>query len=325
MEARLARDTIRIAADVIGTHFSAKTIGLMTGYPQLLPVPLPPQPPQMPPEVVAELAQRQQPPAVAQTMLGHNGGPPMQPPQPPSPSPALQQYGQAMQAYQQQLQQVQQVTSENGRRQAQFDAAVKLIKDDVLNDFRIDIEADSTITVDEQAEKAARTELVQQMVPLLEQVIPFAQGVPPMAALAKEITLFAIRAFKTGRQLEDALEAAFDAIAGMPPHPNGPKGKGGDSSAGQVAMAQAHMHDSDVSAEAEGRGDQMEFLIKQQANAIKMRQVEGELALRSDELAHSRQESAVKLGMAHDRAVSEEALRAARVSSISAKGAAGLV
>src|SRR5581483_2905243 len=139
---------------------------------------------------MAELAQRQQPPAVAQTMLGHNGGPPMAPPAPPPPSPALQQYGQAMQAYQQQLQQVQAIAAENRRRQAEFDAAVQLIKDDVLNDFRIDIEADSTITVDEQAEKAARTELVQQMVPLLEQVIPFAQGVPPMAALAKEVTLF---------------------------------------------------------------------------------------------------------------------------------------
>jgi hypothetical protein len=158
-------------------------------------------------------------------------------------------------------------------------------------------------------------------------VIPFAQGVPPMAALAKEITLFAIRAFKTGRQLEDALEAAFDAIAGMPPHPNGPKGQGkdGDGSAGQVAMAQAHQHDSDVSAQAEMRGDQLDFMIKEQANAIKMRQVEGDLALKTQQLAHSRQESAIRLGMDHDRAVSEEALRAARVSSISAKGAAGLV
>jgi hypothetical protein len=311
MIARLARGTIRIAADVIGTHFSAKTISLMTGYPQLLPLPPQPQPPRMPPELMA--------PAVQMTRAGA----PAPAPQPPSP--AAQQYSQAMQEFQQALAQLQQVTAENQKRQGQFDAAVRLIKEDVLTDFRIDIEADSTITVDEQAEKAARTEFLQQMVPLLEQVVPIGQGNPPMAALAKEIVLFATRAFKTGRPLEEALEAAFDAIAKMPPHPDGPGGKGkGGNDQGQIAMAQAKQHDTDVAAQAEAGGDRMDAMVKMQANAIKMRQVEGELALGDRRLAMERGENAVKLAMAHDNAASEQELRSARISSIAARGASGL-
>ena len=46
--ARVARDTIRLMAGVIAEHFSPQTISLITGYPQLNPVPpVPPMPPQM--------------------------------------------------------------------------------------------------------------------------------------------------------------------------------------------------------------------------------------------------------------------------------------
>lgn len=314
MVARFARDTIRLVADLIGTHFSEKTISLMTGYPQLLPLPQVPAPPQMPPELAL-------PPTTA-TMIGHNGGPPM-PPAPPSP--AVQAFQQAMQAYQQAQQQLQATQAENARRQQQFEAAVQLLREDVHADFRIDIEADSTIQVDENAEKQARTEFLQQMVPLLEQVIPLAQGVPPMAALAKEIVLFAARAFKTGRTLEEALEAAFDAIAQMPQNPKA-QGRDGKSAGGNdPAMAQAKMQDSQLDAKVDMQDSQNKLLAAQQANAIKERQVEGQLAIERDRLQAQLVNDARKAGMEHDRNVSEQALREARVMNISSKEAGGLV
>ncbi|OYV47809.1 MAG: hypothetical protein B7X10_04025, partial [Burkholderiales bacterium 21-58-4] len=75
--ARVARDLIRLLAGVIAEHFSPQTISMITGYPQLAPVPpVPPQPPQMP----------QQAPMPGQPL--------------PPPDPAMAQWQQAVQAAQ---------------------------------------------------------------------------------------------------------------------------------------------------------------------------------------------------------------------------------
>src|SRR6185312_4499751 len=135
-----ARDLILLKADIICTHFSPKTISMITGYPQLQPVPpmpAPPRPPLQPPMGMGA----PQPPQI-----------PGQPPQPPQPSPAEAQYQQQLQAYQQQVAQVQAVIKQNQALQQQFDAAVTLLKRDAFHFFHIDIEADSTIAPDEEAE-----------------------------------------------------------------------------------------------------------------------------------------------------------------------------
>jgi hypothetical protein len=326
MVARHARDAIRLAADIIGEHFSARTISMMTGYPQLMPVPATPAPPPMPPELVMAHAMA----PTSTTMIGHNGGPPIegspQPAQDPHLAQLEQQYQQQMQVYQQQLQQLQAIQHENERREKQFEAAIALIKEDVHQNFRVDIEADSTIAVDENAEKQARVEFLEQMVPLLEQVIPIAQGVPPLAALAKEIVLFATRAFKAGRTLEEALEKAFDAIARMPPNPKAQGMQGGrghgSSPEGEIAMAQAHEHDAQLEAQADMADSKNKLLVAMQANAIKARQVAEQGALGQQRLRMEAAKTAAELGLARDRAASEAELRAARGQSIAARGAA---
>jgi len=249
--ARFARDLIRLKADIICTHFSPKTISMITGYPQLQPVPPLPAPPQPP----------MQPPAMGM------GAPPPQPGmpgQPAPPDPAQQQYQAQLAAYQQQVAAVQQIVQKNQALQKQFDDAVALLKRDAFHDFRIDIEADSTIAPDEEAEKAARVEFLQQMIPLLETVIPIAQGNPPLADLSREVVLFAMRAFPTARSLEETFENAFEQLKGMPPNPNAKgAGKGGQQEDPRVAAAA-------VQQKAEAAN---------QENAIKQQQVQGELGL----------------------------------------------
>lgn len=344
MVARMSADVIRLAAEVIGEQFSARTISLMSGYPQLVPLPLAPSAPPMPPDLQAALAQlhAQQAPAAGATgtttMLGQNNAAPMgtPPPQPPQPQLApemlqkAQAFQQQMQLYQAQLQQYQGAVQENQQRERQFEAAIALIKEDALNNFRIDIEADSTIAVDEQAEKQARTEFLEQMVPLLEQVIPLSQGVPPIAALAKEIVLFAARSFKAGRPLEEALEQAFDAISKMPPNPKaqGMDGKHGAQQAnpaGDIAMAQAHQHDADVTAQADMHGDKLKAMVQMQTNAIKQQQVQGQFALERERLHLDTLDAAVTHALNREKAVSQERLQNARQLATEARGATGLV
>jgi hypothetical protein len=309
--AKLARNVIRLMGAVIAEHFSGKTISLITGFPVLAPVPqLPPQP-QMP--LAALMGHNDGPPmgmpgAPQPTSPGPPprppgamngqpipppagagpGGPavpgqgaatagppgdPGQPPQAPPPNPALVAYQQQLAQWQQLKQQVDAITAGNQQKQQEFDAAVALIKSDGAHGFKIDIEADSTIAPDEQAEQAGRTDLIAKLVPLLEQVIPLAQGQPALADLAKELVLFALRGFKVGRPLEEVVEKAFVAVSKMPPPP--PKGGAGSGADTPAALAlRKHEVDSRVQID---QGDQ-------QIEAQKVKQGDAKLALERQKL-----------------------------------------
>lgn len=263
--ARFARDMIRLMASVVCSQFAAKTISRITGYPQLQPVPqLPSAPPQFQPMAVM-----------------------VQPGQP-APQPQM---NPAFAAWQQAQQQVQAIVAANTQKQQQFDAAIKVLQEDWPHGFRLDIEADSTIAADEQQEKQNRTEFVSSFIPLMEQVVPIAQGNPSMAALAKEIVLFGVRGFKVARPLEEAIEKAFYDLAKMQPQP--PKGAakagaGGNSNVDSPADLALRAKESDQDAK---ESDQ-KTMIANQANAIKAQQVQGQLTIDAqrmqNEAAHDR-------------------------------------
>jgi len=222
---------------VIAEHFSAKTISMITGYPQLDPVPPVPPRPEMPPQLIMAQIQQQQ---ASQAPMQNGVAPemPQQAPQQP-PNPQLeqleQQYQQAIQQWQQAMQAAQAVMQANQQKQQQFDAAVQLIKDDGVHGFRIDIEADSTIAPDEQAEKSSRVEFMEKFVPFMEQIVPIATGNPTMAQMAEEMTLFVVRGFRVARPLEETITNAFKALAQMPP-PQPKEGTGGPDSPADLAV-----------------------------------------------------------------------------------------
>lgn len=104
---------------------------------------------------------------------------------------------------------------------------VQLMRDDQMRSYRVDIETDSTVIADEQAEKEARTEFVTMLGGFLQQAIPAITQVPEMAPLIGQSLLFATRAFRAGRQLEDTIEQFVQmidkksqAMANRPPMPD---------------------------------------------------------------------------------------------------------
>lgn len=222
----------------------------------------------------------------------------------------------AFAAWQQEAQQVQAVMMENAKRKKQFDDAVQLIKSDGIRGFRLDIETDSTIAPDEQAEKQARIEFMQQFIPLMEQIIPQAMGNPAVASLAKDVTLFAVRGFRVARTLEESIEKAFDALAKMPPPPDKNAAKQGPQQNPQIegAKIQADVHDTQVKAQT----DQMAIAQKQQQAAmqaqIDMAKIEAE-----------NQRSQAQLGMQMADMASRERVASARVSHMAARDTQGLV
>jgi hypothetical protein len=91
-------------------------------------------------------------------------------------------------------------------------AAVELLRNERLRSFRIDIETDSTIEPDENAEKQRRTEFVTAVGTLFQQAVPVVQQVPEMAPLIGEMLNFTVRGFRAGRMLEDQIERTMQAV-----------------------------------------------------------------------------------------------------------------
>lgn len=361
--ARFARDLIRLMGGIVAAHFSEKTISMITGYPQLAPVPpLPPRPtpppmptpmpglpapmlgggvpPQMPgapprppmnmPPPQSTGAAMPAPGGVPPGPSGNGamppgmpphpplpmGGPPQAPgpmagappsmpgqptasPPPPPPDPQQVAYQQAEAQWQAMAKQVQAITQANQKKQQEFSQACALIKADGVHGFKIDIETDSTIAPDEQAEKKARTEFIGAFVPLMEQLIPVAQGNPAIADLAKEIALFGVRGFPVARSLEESIGKAFDAIAKMPPpQPKGPQAKAGDSpqalavkqqdiqSKERIADQKAQTERESTAVEA--RGDELELQAKREDD-------QGKLALSVMDTSHRNAISGARL------------------------------
>jgi hypothetical protein len=96
---------------------------------------------------------------------------------------------------------------------------IELLRNDKLRGTRIDVETDSTIFVDAEAEKQSRIEFMGAARELLTGAIEMITVAPQTIPLVKELFLFGIRSFKPGRALEEAFEDAFDQLAKNPPAP----------------------------------------------------------------------------------------------------------
>lgn len=97
-----------------------------------------------------------------------------------------------------------------------------LLRDDHLRGFRIDIETDSTVAVDEAAEKEAAMELLNVATPFLEKMAMAAQMMPAALPLLGEMLMFTLRRFKAGRNLEQVFEQAMAQMqqVAQQPRPN---------------------------------------------------------------------------------------------------------
>lgn len=83
---------------------------------------------------------------------------------------------------------------------------VAIMRSDASRDFRIDIETDSTIAGMQQDEQKNITELLSGVAAFVDGIGPAVQGGFIGAEAAKAMLLSAVRRFKLGREVEDALD-----------------------------------------------------------------------------------------------------------------------
>lgn len=138
-----------------------------------------------------------------------------------------------------------------------FEQAIELLRDDVLRGFRVDIETDSTVVLDEEEEKQSRVEFLQAAGSFMQQAVEVGQVAPQMTPLLGEMLLFGIKGFRAGRQLESAFE---DAVAQMKQAAQQPQQQGPDprqiEAEAKAQQAQADMAISQQRAQADMQTEQ---------------------------------------------------------------------
>ena len=102
---------------------------------------------------------------------------------------------------------------------------IRVLRDDKLRSYHVDIETDSTIYADEQAEKQAATEMITSVSQFVASWEPILQAQPALIDLAFSLLEFGLRRFKPGRTLEDVFEQAKVKIqqSASQPRPPDPK------------------------------------------------------------------------------------------------------
>lgn len=249
------------------------------------------------------------PPSVGAPPPAAPFGQPGQPGQAMVPNPAYAQWQQARQM-------VMKIEMANQAAQKKFDDACALIKKDGIHGFRIDIEADSTVAPDEQAEKAARTEFMEKFVPFLEVIVPMCMGNPPMADVGEQMTLFVMHGFKVSRPLEDAVTKMFEALKAMPPQPPGgakpgQQGQGGGADSPQDLAVRA----GDTKARLQ---------IAQQQTAAKLAQVASQERIANDKLAMEAQQHRDTMAADLEKEADQRVFRDVRASALEAREASRL-
>jgi hypothetical protein len=190
---RFARDLARIGGEIMAENFQSKTLLSMSQ------MQIPSQE-----EVQGQIQQIvQQAAQMAQS---------------PDAQMAAQQDPQAIeQAKQQVMQQVQQL-----EQTVTIEKLVEMMRDQRLRPFILDIETDSTIQPNEDAEKARRTEFMTALGGFIQQSAPLVQQMPASGPFVAEAIKFVADAFRAGRPLQGAIEDFGTQITQIAQQPKGP-------------------------------------------------------------------------------------------------------
>ena len=183
--ARFARDLLRIMGEVIAKRFSTETLSKMTGV-ELM------QDPQAKQLAVQQIRMQAASAAPAQQpQMGAPGqpAPPAAPPQPQIP-PKLQRM----------------------LNDPTWADVEHLLRDNASRSFRIEVETDSTIEPNDAEEKKRRVEFVEAVGAYLEKTLTVVSMAPEILPVVIEGLKFLVRGFRVGREMEDVIDSAMDAL-----------------------------------------------------------------------------------------------------------------
>ena len=258
---RLARDLVEITSEIITEKFDPATIIEMSQI-------------QLPTQQMKAAADDADP-------AGPDAGPAAdascrrrkrQPGQPPQPNPQAEQMQAMMQQGVVQLRTLQEKPT--------IEQVLYFLKDNRAKSFVLDIETDSTIMQDENAEKQRRTEFVQALGPLLPQLSQMITAEPKTASVAGEILKFATAPYRAGRSLEGSIDELVEMMK-----EKGGQQKGDDpaTAAGKVQL-QIEQMKQQTAKEKNAQDAAIKQAELQQKDQHKQMELQNERAIKTAEL-----------------------------------------
>jgi hypothetical protein len=169
--------------------------------------------------------------------------------------------------------------------------AIQLLKDNSLRAYRIEVETDSMITLDEQQEKQDRLEFLTATAGFLEKAI---QAPPELTPLLGELLLFGVRSFKAGDQMEGAIETAVKQLSQPKPQQTQPDPQMMVEQ-GRMQLEQVKMQ---MAQQAEQAKAQMEQAKAQADSQLAFAKMEQEKEIKAAQMAH--EERMADLARAHE-------------------------
>lgn len=191
----------------------------------------------------------------------------------------------------------------------EFQQALRMLRDDKMRSFHIDIETDSTIAMNEQEDKQNVTEFLAALGQFMQGFGPMIQEMPALAPVAGEALLYATRRYKAGRSLETAIEKAVAQIEQAATQPKPPPPEMLKIQAEQQAK-QADLQRQKEKDAADIQTDRLKNDQDAQANQAKIAQdaekAKTELQIKTAELALKERELELKERELHLKARDSE-------------------
>jgi hypothetical protein len=192
---RFVRELVKIGAEIIANHFSLETIRKISGIELMTQADK--QLVQMRMSILQRYQQMQpQQPQLAQSVQK----PPLISPQLPPQMPSLPNY----------LQNMDQEDLQEAMSNPSWEDVYTLLQDEISLAYKIDIETDSTIKFDQDAERDARVQFLEATGNFLQSAM--ANQNPDLAPLLAKLLMFGVRGFKVGKELESAFELAISKL-----------------------------------------------------------------------------------------------------------------
>lgn len=289
---RIARDVIRIAGEIMAENFSQKTFLEMTQ----LEVPSEAQMAEQTKPLQAQLVQVQRELAQAQS------DPETRAYAQQNPQAAQQILGQAQQHIAQiqgQLQKLAQVPT--------IEKIMALLREQKLRPYVLDIETNSTIEPDENAQKQRATEFTTAIGGFLKEALPLVQTMPQAAPLAAETLKYVASQFRAGRSLEAVIDEFADQMAQMASQPKPPDPKQAQEAAAAQAVAQKAQAEAEATKAdaAERTANAQGTVAEAQAKTLKAQ----------SDAADAEQERQLRLQEASDAAEARRIERAGKIAT----------
>lgn len=98
--------------------------------------------------------------------------------------------------------------------------AIEMLKNEPMRNFRIEIQADSMVQIDDAQEKQERMEFLNATGTFLQKSLPVAQANPQIAPLLVEMLKFGVTAFKVGKNIEGMFDQTMDKMLQVASDPN---------------------------------------------------------------------------------------------------------